>query len=103
MASAFTDELQKELMSIPGAFTSIISHVPQIIGLTGAVWAMRKLTDGIDGVWGASPTSGYSGLTMSEQAFRAAEEAFSFVVKLKYCVITGLDKVDPVMMSKAAP
>ena len=50
MASAanFLTDTQKQLMSIPGAFTSLLTHLPQLVGLTGTVWLMRKGTDMLD-------------------------------------------------------
>ena len=95
MASAanFLTDTQKQLMSIPGAFTSLLTHLPQLVGLTGTVWLMRKGTDMLDSAYGADQTSGYSGLPISEQVFRAGEEALSFVIKLKYCAITVLDQI----------
>jgi len=99
-ASEFSADIQKQVMSIPGAFTNIATHIPQLIGLSGTVWVMRRLTDGLDTAYGAAPTSGYGGLPISEQLFRAGEEALAFVIKLKDSMITGLDKVDELKLTK---
>lgn len=100
MADQFMSETQKQLMSIPGAFTSLATHIPQLLGLTGTIWIIRRVTDGLDNAYGVGATSGYSGLSLPEQFFRSFEEGLSFVVKLKYSKITGLDQVADSVLTK---